>query len=391
MSVLSHQNRGDLMGQYKVHADKLPKRLPFEKQILCLFGNSSAQTHSLRLTDIKEFQQDFAYGRHPREGYLLLTYNKNADTPAVLTLFDAQEEPWKEVFNYEIPNSYAKQILASFPDKTIEKQSCSLTYGTQNWDLEKFTTPDGEIIIANTSNNNTISSQHRPKWLGKEISVSQEISARSLILKTTDPFQKNRPVSRYFHLTPNAFTQTPSTQKIRRATFPSKSAILRDVTGHYSLELLGVDAQSCYVLFEKHELSQDQLQFNGNYHLELELTAQDAALYFYPKKNGKTQWEHGIKKPLKDLKRVEENLFKRCDGGGHEFHYFEKAFHGITYQIYQCLKHPEISYASCQTDSKTSPISPPPWIIKEIPFEATISRRQKPDHLPYRPIKGRSL
>jgi adenylate cyclase len=73
-------------------------------------------------------------------------------------------------FEYQIPESDARELLAISVGRQIEKTRYHCTYGTHTWEIDVFQGMNRGLVVAEIELDDEFEQFDVPEWIGKEVS-----------------------------------------------------------------------------------------------------------------------------------------------------------------------------------------------------------------------------
>ena len=124
--------------------------------------------------------------KHIIQAYLLRTPEKTIririkEDKGFLTIKGETIGISRSEFEYEIPLSDAKEMIAQFADKVIEKFRYELTVGNHLWEVDEFTGNLESLILAEIELGAENEQFQKPSWATKDVSLDPQYYNSMLI------------------------------------------------------------------------------------------------------------------------------------------------------------------------------------------------------------------
>ena len=139
------------------------------------------------------WRKDVCAVHHIRQGYLAFGSRAHVrvrivdEKAAVLTIKSRDGELSRQEFEYPIPVTEAKELIALAEGAIIEKKRHSVEAGGVKWEIDVFEGDDAGLVIAEIELGNKAQEFSRPMWLGTEITGETRYYNSNLARK---PFSK---------------------------------------------------------------------------------------------------------------------------------------------------------------------------------------------------------
>lgn len=126
--------------------------------------------------------------KHIIQAYLVSSPEKTIrvrtkETKGYLTIKGPTVGISRSEFEYEIPLEDAKQLIAQFAEKTIEKYRYEIKFGNHLWEVDEFQGKLAGLIIAEIELEAENEQFEKPDWVTEDVSMDQQYFNSNLVEK----------------------------------------------------------------------------------------------------------------------------------------------------------------------------------------------------------------